>query len=173
MYGAPGENNTRSSRAASSIAMVSRARPLSMMVLISSSDILGIGILTSARSIHWCSRINSLTESATLISAMVALTELSIRSGTTTLEGLAAWKSSLRKRHPRHIGSINTLKHNIANKLTSEEIPAHHPGFLFWLDGQACSTFRSRIKLRCPLQSRLEGSFAKRNRGFARQAASL
>ena len=36
-----------------------------MMVLISSSDILGIGIWTRARSIDWCSRINSLTESAT------------------------------------------------------------------------------------------------------------
>ncbi len=51
-----------------------------MMVLISSSDILGIGIWTSARSIDWCSRISSLTESATPMSRMVALTELSERA---------------------------------------------------------------------------------------------
>jgi hypothetical protein len=36
------------------------------------------------------------------------------------------------------------LKYNIANGLTREEIPAHHPSFLFWLDRQACSTFRDR-----------------------------
>jgi hypothetical protein len=50
------------------------------MVLISSSDILGIGIWTSARSIDWCSRINSLTESATPRIRTVALTELSERA---------------------------------------------------------------------------------------------
>ena len=51
-----------------------------MMVLISSSDILGIGIWTSARSIDWCSRINSLTELATPMIRTVALTELSDRA---------------------------------------------------------------------------------------------